>query len=209
MLRSNRILSQVRILMAEDVAPITIKKYANRRLYDTASSSYVTLEDLARMVREGVEFIVVDARSGKDITRSILTQIIVEEESKGEHLLPLNFLRQLISFYGDNLHTLLPDYLDHSIDAFSRNQDRLRRIMSEAIEGAGPFAKWEEIGRQNLAVFERAAEMWTPFVRPAADKGEAGGHAGGSEEAEALDVLKSELEALQRKVEALRRKSGD
>ncbi len=209
MLRSNGTLSQVRNVMAEDAAPITIKKYANRRLYDTASSSYVTLEDLARMVREGVDFIVIDARSGEDITRSVLTQIIVEEESKGEHLLPLNFLRQLIGFYGDNLRTILPDYLDHSIDAFSRNQDRLRKVMSEAIEGAEPFAKWEEIGRENLAVFQRAAEMWTPFARPAADTGEAGRKAGGPEEAEALDVLKSELEALQRKVEALRRKSGD
>src|SRR4051794_10625963 len=124
--------------MAEDRAaakgPIKIKKYINRRLYNTATSSYVTLEALSRMVKDGIDFIVVDAKTGEDITRSVLTQIIVEEEAKtGQTLLPIGFLRQLIKFYGDSLQSVLPRYLDHSMQSFTKNQDRIRSSMSETL----------------------------------------------------------------------------
>ena len=147
----------------DEVAPITIKKYANRRLYNTASSSYVTLDHLSQMVKDGTDFVVYDAKSGEDITRSVLTHIIVEEESKGQNLLPINFLRHLISFYGDSLQSLVPRYLDHSMGSFARNQDQMRHYMRDALDGMMPFQQFEEVGKQNMALFENAMNMFSPF----------------------------------------------
>jgi polyhydroxyalkanoate synthesis repressor PhaR len=144
--------------------PIIIKKYANRRLYNTATSSYVTLDHLCQMVQEDVDFVVYDAKSGDDITRSVLTQIIVEEESKGQNLLPINFLRQLISFYGDSMQWMVPQYLEHMMGAFSQNQDRMRQSMQETFGGMFPFGNLEEMGKQNMALFESAMRMFSPFA---------------------------------------------
>src|SRR3954454_5959733 len=145
------------------VAPITIKKYANRRLYNTATSSYVTLDHLCQMVKDGMDFVVYDAKTGEDITRSVLTQIIVEEESKGQNLLPISFLRQLISFYGDNMQWVVPRYLEFSMQSFARNQEQMRDYFQNTIGGMFPFGTFEEIGKQNLAIFERAMRMFSPF----------------------------------------------
>lgn len=143
--------------------PVVIKKYANRRLYNTASSSYVTLEHLCQMVKDDVEFVVMDAK-GNDITRSVLTQIIVEEEAKGENLLPLSFLRQLISYYGDNMQgMLLPHYLEYSIDAFAKNQEEIQTYMENTFGNMFPFGQFENMGKQNLEMFEQAMRMFTPF----------------------------------------------
>ncbi|GAB6051348.1 polyhydroxyalkanoate synthesis repressor PhaR [Magnetospira thiophila] len=144
--------------------PYTIKKYANRRLYNTATSSYVTLDHLAQMVKDGTEFVVYDAKSGEEITRSVLTQIIVEEENKGQNLLPIGFLRHLISFYGDSLQGLVPRYLEHSMQAFARNQEQMRHYMQDSLNGLFPFGQFEEMGKQNMALFENAMRMFTPFI---------------------------------------------
>jgi polyhydroxyalkanoate synthesis repressor PhaR len=144
-------------------APITIKKYANRRLYNTATSSYVTLDHLCQMVKDGLDFVVYDAKTGEDITRSVLTQIIVEEESKGQNLLPISFLRQLIGFYGDNMQWVVPRYLEYSMQSFSRNQDQVRDYFQNTIGGIFPFGRLDEVSKQNLAMFERAMRMFTPF----------------------------------------------
>ncbi len=144
-------------------APITIKKYANRRLYNTATSSYVTLDHLCQMVKEGVDFVVYDAKTGEDITRSVLTQIIVEEESKGQNLLPISFLRQLIGLYGDSMQWMVPSYLDYSMQAFARNQEQMREYFQSALGGIFPFTGFEEMRKQNLSLFERTMRMFTPF----------------------------------------------
>jgi len=149
-----------------DSAPIRIKKYANRRLYNTATSSYVTLDHLSRMVKDGKEFVVEDAKTHEDITRSVLTQIIVEEESKGQHLLPISFLRQLISLYGDNLQWMVPNYLDYSMKAFARNQDQIRQYFQETMTGIFPFNTLEEVSKQQMAMFERAMKIFSPFPDP-------------------------------------------
>ena len=141
---------------AQQSEPITIKKYANRRLYNTATSSYVTLDHLCQMVKEGVDFTVYDAKTSENITRTVLTQIIVEEEAKGENLLPITFLRQLISFYGDNMQWIVPRYLDHMMSSFTTNQDRMRQTMQETFGGMFPFASLEEVSKQNMALFENA-----------------------------------------------------
>jgi len=189
-------------------APITIKKYANRRLYNTATSSYVTLDHLCQMVKDGVEFAVYDAKTGEDITRSVLTQIIVEEEAKGQNLLPLNFLRQLISFYGDNLQFLVPRYLEHTMESFARNQEQMRKYMSESFGGMFPFGRFEEMSKQNIAFFERAMRMFNPFQpggKPGPAEGEPPGKPEGKSEGgeDQLRELKSKLDALQREVSAL------
>ena len=145
-----------------DDQPIKIKKYANRRLYNTATSSYVTLDHLAKMVKEGIDFVVQDAKSGDDITRTVLTQIIVEEESKGETMLPISFLRQLIRFYGDSLQALVPRYLEYSMQSFARNQEKMRETIRETMNGLFPFAQFEEMGKQNLVLFENAMRMFSP-----------------------------------------------
>lgn len=144
---------------------VTIKKYANRRLYNTATSSYVTLEDLSKMVKEGTEFNVYDAKTGEDITRSVLTQIIVEEEGKaGQNLLPISFLRQLIGFYGDNMQWLVPKYLEQSMQTLTKNQEQIRDYFQTTFGGMFPFGgALEEMGKQNLAMFERAMRMFSPF----------------------------------------------
>ncbi len=143
---------------------IKIKKYANRRLYNTATSSYVTLENLCQMVKDGQDFVVEDAKTGEDITRSVLTQIIFEEESKtGQNLLPIGFLRRLISFYGDSLQSLVPSYLDVSMASFQRNQEHMRQYMAEAFGEMFPFRSLEEMGRQNISMFQRAMTMFNPF----------------------------------------------
>src|SRR6185312_7260384 len=142
--------------------PITIKKYANRRLYNTQTSSYVTLDHLCEMVKDGVEFEVRDARTGDDITRSVLTQIIFEEENKGQNLLPIRFLRQLIRMYGDSLQAFVPGYLDMSMESFTKNQEQMRTRMAEAF-GTGTQVL-QDMARQNLAMFERAMKMFTPFA---------------------------------------------
>lgn len=144
-------------------AKITIKKYANRRLYNTATSCYVTLDYLANLVKAGADFAVYDARSGDDITRSVLTHIIVEEEAKGQSMLPVSFLRNLISFYGDSLQVVVPRYLEHSMQAFSRNQEQMREYMAGAFDGLNPFTSFEEMSKQQLAMFERAVKMFSPF----------------------------------------------
>ena len=138
---------------------VVIKKYANRRLYNTARSCYVTLDDLAAMVRAGEDFVVYDAKTGEDITRSVLTQIIFEEEQKGHSMLPQGFLRQLIRLYGDALQTVVPGYLDASMDSFARNQERMR----EAFQGNPAMANFEAMTRQNIELFEQAVRMFTPF----------------------------------------------
>lgn len=154
---------------------VTIKKYANRRLYNTATSSYVTLDHLASMVKEGVEFNVYDAKTGEDITRSVLTQIIVEEEGKaGQNLLPIGFLRQLIGFYGDNMQWLVPKYLEHSMQTLAKNQEQIRSYFQSTFGNMFPFGSTlEEMGKQNLAMFERAMRLFTPFGNvPEANKAE-------------------------------------
>jgi polyhydroxyalkanoate synthesis repressor PhaR len=148
--------------------PIIIKKYANRRLYNTQSSSYVTLEHLAQMVRDGIKLEVRDARSGKDITRSVLAQIIFDEENKGQHLLPIKFLRQLIRFYGDSLQSFLPRYLEISMENFTRNQEDIRQKFTDALGGRLNFKDigvkdFEDMTRKNLQMFEQAMWMFTPF----------------------------------------------
>ena len=143
--------------------PITIKKYANRRLYNTATSSYVTLEHLCQMVKDSVEFSVFDAKSGDDITRSVLTQIILEEEAKGENLLPTQFLRQIIGYYGDNMQRILiPQYLEHSMRTFTENQEQIQNYFQKTMGKMSPFSSLDEIGKHNVAVFEEAMQMISP-----------------------------------------------
>lgn len=141
---------------------VTIKKYANRRLYNTATSTYVTLENLAAMVKEGVEFNVYDAKTGDDITRSVLTQIIMEAENKGESMLPTPFLRQLIGFYGGNMGGVLGKFLEHSLDSFSTNQEKFSSLMKTMTVGMFPLANIEDLGKTNLAMFERTMKMFNP-----------------------------------------------
>lgn len=142
---------------------VVIKKYANRRLYNTATSAYVTLEDLARMVREGTEFVVYDAKSNEDLTRQILTQIIFEEESRGEALLPVQFLRQLIGYYGGQMQGVLPSYLEMSLDNFTRQQEQIRGQFSKAFGGAPGAGLMDEAVKRNMAMFAEAMKMWPGF----------------------------------------------
>ncbi|WP_341704193.1 polyhydroxyalkanoate synthesis repressor PhaR [Ferrovibrio sp.] len=187
---------------------VKIKKYANRRLYNTATSSYVTLENLCQMVKDGQDFVVEDAKTGDDITRSVLTQIIFEEESKGQNLLPIGFLRRLITFYGDSLQTLVPSYLDVSMASFQRNQEQMRQYMAEAFGEMFPFRNIEEMGRQNMAMFQRAMTMFNPFMANLADSSVEKPAAGGGEQPAEVDTLKSQLDELRKQVEALARNKG-
>src|SRR5438067_9267941 len=151
--------------MAKSEQPITIKKYANRRLYNTGTSTYVTLEDLAAMVKAGEDFIVHDAKTGEDITRQVLAQIIFEQENKeGQSLLPIAFLRQLIRFYGDSMQMLVPRYLEVSIDTLVREQEKFRTQMTQAF-GVTPFGPLEEQVRRNMEMFQKAFSMFAPFAR--------------------------------------------
>ena len=183
---------------------VVIKKYANRRLYNTSTSSYVTLDFLAEMVKAGEDFVVYDAKSGEDITHSVLTQIIFEEESKGQNLLPIQFLRQLIQFYGDSLQSFVPSYLEMSMDAFSRNQDEMRGRMRDAFGGAPGFTMFEESVRKNMELYEQAMKMFSPLGGPAYSPQRASS-ASKSEASDDTDInaLKSQVAALQRKLDKL------
>jgi polyhydroxyalkanoate synthesis repressor PhaR len=188
--------------------PVIIKKYANRRLYNTQTSAYVTLDHLAHMVKEGTEFEVRDARTGDDITRSVLTQIIFEEEAKGQNLLPIKFLRQLIRFYGDSLQAFVPGYLDMSMDSFTKNQEGMRNRIAEAFGGGSQVI--ENMTRQNLAMFERAMKAFTPFGMPGArgegDAPKANGAADAKpRQSEEISDLKSEIEAMRKQLAELAR----
>ncbi len=192
-------------------APVVIKKYANRRLYNTATSAYVTLEHLSQMVKDKTDFVVYDAKTGEDITRPVLTQIIFEEESKGgQTLLPIPFLRQLISFYGDSLQGVVPQYLEMSMAQFARNQDQMRRYMQNTF-GFNPFQQFEAMGKQNMAMFENAMRMFNPFAAgqangaaepPKAEPPAAaapGGDTGIEDLKRKLDELQSQLSDLSKK----------
>jgi polyhydroxyalkanoate synthesis repressor PhaR len=189
-------------------APTTIKKYANRRLYNTASSAYVTLEDLAAMVKAGDDFQVFDAKTGEDITRSVLAQIIFEQEGKqGQSLLPITFLRQVIRFYGDSVQALLPSYLELSIDQFTGEQQKFRE-QAGRVFGQSPFGAIEELTRKNMVMFNQALRMFSPF--PAASASQANGadvpaaapHASGAE----LDDMKKQLSEMQRQLDSIAQK---
>ncbi len=211
-------------------APVVIKKYANRRLYNTATSAYVTLDHLSQMVKDKTDFVVYDAKTGEDITRSVLTQIIFEEESKsGQNLLPIPFLRQLISFYGDSLQGVVPQYLEMSMAQFSRNQEQMRRYMQNAF-GFNPFQQFEAMGKQNMAMFEQAMRMFNPFgtgqgsggqgpaspsgAGPAAAPPQANGAephrsapaSSGPPDDQAIDDLKRKLDELQSQLSMLSKK---
>ncbi len=200
--------------MAKSDEPVTIKKYANRRLYNTGTSTYVTLEDLASMVKEGEDFIVYDAKSGEDITRSVLAQIIFEQENKqGQNLLPTTFLRQLIRFYGDSMQMLVPRFLEASIDTFTRDQDKFRKQMSSAF-GATPFAGTpfgavEEQVRRNMEMFERTFSMFQPFKPPhkgsetATPDAKPGEPAPEAAEADDIDALRRQMQEMQSRLEQL------
>ena len=187
--------------MAKTDEPITIKKYANRRLYNTGTSTYVTLEDLAVMVKQGEDFVVYDAKTSEDITRSVLAQIIFEQENKegGQNLLPINFLRQLIRFYGDSMQMLVPRYLEVSFDSLTRDQGKFREQMTQAFN-VGGFGPMEEQVRRNMEMFEKAFGMFAPFARrqdqaAQADKAAAAG--GG------LDEMKKQLEEMQKRLDQM------
>ncbi len=201
--------------MTKTDEPVIIKKYANRRLYNTGTSTYVTLEDLATMVKKGTDFTVYDAKSGDDITRSVLAQIIFEQENKeGQNLLPITFLRQLIRFYGDSMQMLVPRFLEQSIDSFSKEQGKFREQMSQAFGGVG-FGPMEEQVRRNMEMFERAFAMFAPFARPGGVAGapQPGPGATGSgtasepdkpaRSAEELDELKRQMDEMQKRIERL------
>src|SRR6187549_793881 len=188
--------------MTKSEAPITIKKYANRRLYNTGTSTYVTLEDLATMVKDGDDFVVFDAKTGEDITRAVLAQIIFEQENKegGQNLLPINFLRQLIRFYGDSMQMLVPRYLEVSLESLTREQEKFRTQMAQAF-GATGFGPLEEQVRRNMEMFEKAFGMFAPFVRKenqaAADK------AAEQQPSGDIDTMKRQLEEMQKRLDKM------
>jgi polyhydroxyalkanoate synthesis repressor PhaR len=181
---------------------VIVKKYANRRLYNTESSSYITLENLAEMVRHDRDFVVYDAKSGEDITRSVLTQIIVEEEGKGKAMLPTNFLRQLIGFYGDNMQSVVPRYLEQAMSSFAKQQETMRAAMQKTAAAFMPPGM-EDVGRKNMAMMERAMTLFTPFYREGEPKAE--GEAGNELQEEILS-LRAEVERLQAQLAVARAK---
>jgi polyhydroxyalkanoate synthesis repressor PhaR len=213
----------------DKIEPVVIKKYANRRLYNTDTSTYVTLDDLASMVKSGRDFVVFDAKSGDDLTHSVLTQIIVEQESRmgGQTLLPIPFLRQLIRFYGDSIERLVPAYLQVSLDTLTKEQERFRKSFAGAFTPSGAVEAYQEQVRKNMAMFEQAMAMFSPFGKPPA-----GPRPGGAETAEAkpeqparpeparptpvataprpdeLDQLKAQLSALQARLDEISRSRG-
>lgn len=194
--------------------PVVIKKYANRRLYNTSKSSYVTLDHLAQMVRDGQDFVVRDAKSGEDITRSVLTQIIFEEEAKGASMLPTNFLRQIISLYGDSLQSVVPGYLEASMDTFTRNQEEMREQVGRMFGANQAMDNLEAVTRKNMELFGNAMRMFSPF--PGAGAGASNGDAGGSNASntpdpdseprkDELGALKNQLAEMQRQLNKLSR----
>jgi len=203
--------------MANPAEPVTIKKYANRRLYNTGTSSYVTLEDLAKMVKAGEDFVVYDAKTGEDITRSVLAQIIFEQENKeGQNLLPINFLRQLIRFYGDSMQMLVPRYLEASIESLTREQEKFRQQIAQAFgtTAFGSLGPLEDQVRRNMEMFQRAFTMFTPFAkreaqaeserqqRAASGSSSSGGGSSGSGTDE-IDDLKRQMEEMQKRLDRL------
>jgi polyhydroxyalkanoate synthesis repressor PhaR len=203
-----------------DTPKVVIKKYANRRLYNTASSSYVTLEHLSDMVKEGIDFVVYDAKTGEDITRPVLAQIIFDEESRGASLLPIQFLRQLISFYGDSMQTFLPSYLELSLDSFTKSQERFTKLGAGALGTKAPgIAAYEEQVRQNMLLFDRAMKMFNPFQIPGAPAAKAEGAAATDspppaappaaepESEDELSELRKQMEAMRREIDRLASKS--
>jgi polyhydroxyalkanoate synthesis repressor PhaR len=188
--------------------PVEIKKYANRRLYNTGTSAYVTLEDLAVMVKTGHDFIVHDAKTGEDITRSVLAQIIFEQENKeGQNLLPIAFLRQLIRFYGDSMQMLVPRYLEASIDSFTREQEKFRHQMAQAF-GVGAFTPLDEQVRRNMEIFQRAFAMFTPFARRESQGGTGEPEKSPAKPGGEIDDLKRQLDEMKQKVDRLTEKGG-
>lgn len=177
---------------AQDGDTVIIKKYANRRLYNTRSSSYITLENLAKMTREGVEFTVLDAKTGTDITHQILTQIIMEEEASGEQMLPVNFLRQLISMYGNSMQSLIPHYLEASMDNFRANQAKLHKAFEESL-GNNPLAR---LAQQNMEMFKAAAAAFMPGA-------EKTGESAGEKSPDELATLREQMAEMQKKLDAL------
>lgn len=189
--------------------PTIIKKYANRRLYHTGTSTYVTLDDLAQMVKKGDEFTVVDAKTGEDITRSVLTQIIFEQEGKsGQNLLPVNFLRQLIGYYGDSMQALIPTYLEHSFKMLAENQQKFRDQFSSSF-ATGSFGKMDEQMQKNMAMFRDAMSLFTPFGLAAGKKAAEQSGTASTEQVDTvsgndeLDTLKRELAEMQKKIDRL------
>jgi polyhydroxyalkanoate synthesis repressor PhaR len=190
--------------------PVVVKKYANRRLYNTESSSYITLETLSAMVREGRDFAVFDAKTGEDITRSVLTQIIVEEESKGRAMLPTNFMRHLIGFYGDSLQPAMPPFLEQATSYFSNQQKQMRAAMEKTIGGFLPPGI-EELGRQNMAMMERAMALFAPFYREAGHDSDADNVSAGRPEdgqSRELAALRDQVGRLQAELNSLRQETA-
>lgn len=188
--------------------PVVIKKYANRRLYDTSASRYVTLDHLRDLVKEGRDFKVVDAKSGEDLTRGVLAQIIFDEESKGETLLPVEFLRQLIGFYGDSMQSMVPSYLRMSMDTFAKQQAEMREKMTGAMGSpAASMQMMEEVTKRNMAMFEQAMKMFTPFgaagEAPASDKPASQAETGGDAEGSDVAELRAELDAMRKRLDKL------
>ncbi len=188
---------------------VTIKKYANRRLYNTATSSYVTLDTLCDMVRNGDDFVVVDAKSGDDITRQVLTQIIVEQEAKGHNMLPLSFLRQLIQLYGDNVQAFVPRYLELTMETFARNQGDIRARMNDAFGGMLPVEDIEAMTERNVQLMKRTMEMFSGVpagqagaAPNAASGGDAGDDTGGDGAADVGAVM-DRLDKMQQQLDAL------
>ena len=204
--------------MAAKDEPVVIKKYANRRLYNTGTSTYVTLEDLAEMVKKGEEFTVQDAKTGDDITHPVLTQIIFELENKdGQNMLPVPFLRQLIAFYGDQMQAIVPSFLEQSMMAFSKEQERFRAQMKASLAKSpidvmkSPIKALEEQTRRNMEMFQNAMRMFTPFPPPGASAGAGTEPAETEEQADKsapeksgdLQELKEQIAAMQRKLDTL------
>jgi polyhydroxyalkanoate synthesis repressor PhaR len=189
--------------MAKSDQPTTIKKYANRRLYNTGTSTYVTLEDLAAMVKEGEDFLVYDAKTGDDITRSVLAQIIFEQENKaGQNLLPTTFLRQLIRFYGDSMQMVVPKYLEQSIDTLTREQEKFRKQLASTLSGT-PFAPLEEQVRRNMELFEKTFSMFKPFAprtETAGPEKPAEPTAGGEDK---IDGLRRQMKEMQERLDRM------
>jgi polyhydroxyalkanoate synthesis repressor PhaR len=189
--------------MAKSEKPVTIKKYANRRLYNTGTSTYVTLEDLAALVKSGEDFVVYDAKTGEDITRSVLTQIIFEQENKeGQNLLPIAFLRQLIRFYGDSMQMLVPRFLEASIESLTREQEKFRHQMAQAF-GVGGFGPLEDQVRRNMEMFQRAFSMFPGFASAAPGTAAAAEGDKNQRPAGEIDDLKRQLSEMQKRLDRL------
>jgi polyhydroxyalkanoate synthesis repressor PhaR len=198
---TNEIRTRARV-MAKSEEPVTIKKYANRRLYNTGTSTYVTLEDLASLVKSGEDFVVYDAKSGEDITRSVLAQIIFEQENKeGQNLLPINVLRQLIRFYGDSMQMLVPRFLEASIQSLTQEQEKFRQQMAQAFGGG--FGPLEDQVRRNMEMFQRAFSMFPGFSSAASTAASPGEGEKPQRPSGEIDDLKRQLSEMQKRLDRL------